>query len=130
MHTTILPDGWPVPKGYANGIVARGSEIIFVGGQIGWNENCVFETSDFTAQVRQALMNINAVLAATGAGPEHISRMTWYLTDKRAYQNNLQAVGVAYREVMGKNFPAMSVVEVTALMEKEAQVEIEVTAVK
>lgn len=130
MHTTLLPEGWPRPKGYANGILAQGGEMIFVGGQIGWNSDCVFETDDFAAQVRQALLNIKAVLAAAGAGPEHIARMTWYITDKQVYLNNLRQIGAAYREVLGKHFPAMSVVEVSALVEDEAQVEIEVTAVK
>ncbi len=130
MHTTLLPEGWPRPKGYANGILARGNETIFVGGQIGWNSECVFETHDFTEQVKQALVNIRDVLASAGAGPEHIARMTWYITDKQAYVNNLRGIGAAYREVLGKNFPAMSVVEVSALVEDEALVEIEVTAVK
>jgi enamine deaminase RidA (YjgF/YER057c/UK114 family) len=130
MHTTLLPEGWPRPKGYANGVLARGSETIFVGGQIGWNADCVFECHDFSGQVRQALQNIRDVLAAAGAGPEHMTRMTWYITDKQAYVNSLREVGAAYREVMGKHFPAMSVVQVTALVEDEALVEIEVTAVK
>lgn len=130
MHTTLLPEGWPRPRGYANGILARGSETIFVGGQIGWNSDCIFETDDFAGQVRQALLNIRAVLATADAGPEHIARMTWYITDKKTYLSNLYHIGAAYREVMGKHFPAMSVVEVSALVEDEAQVEIEVTAVK
>jgi enamine deaminase RidA (YjgF/YER057c/UK114 family) len=130
MHTTLLPEGWPRPKGYANGVMTRGSETIFVGGQIGWNADCVFETREFPGQVRQALVNIREVLASAGAGPEHMARMTWYITDKQAYVNNLREIGAAYREVMGKHFPAMSVVQVTALVEDEALVEIEVTAVK
>lgn len=130
MHTTLLPEGWPRPKGYANGILTHGGEMIFVGGQIGWNSDCVFETDDFAGQVKQALLNIKAVLAAADAGPEHIARMTWYITDKQVYLGSLYQIGTAYREVMGKNFPTMSVVEVSALVEDEAQVEIEVTAVK
>ncbi len=130
MHKVLLPEGWPRPGGYANGVMASGQQHIFCGGQIGWNAQQVFEAHDFTAQARQALENVKAVLAAGGAGPEHITRMTWYITDKRAYLDNLREVGLAYREVMGKNFPAMSVLEVTALVEDEALVEIEVTAVK
>lgn len=130
MHTTILPEGWPRPRGYANGILAKGSETLFIGGQIGWNPQCVFETDNFAAQVKQALLNIRAVLETAGAGPEHMARMTWYITDKQAYMNQQREIGAAYREVMGKNFPAMSVVEVSALIEDEALVEIEVTAVR
>lgn len=129
MHKTLLPEGWPRPKGYANGIITRGGDTIFVGGQIGWNAACVFETSDFAAQVKQALVNIKAVLASADAGPEHMARMTWYITDKQAYVTSLRDIGAAYREVMGKNFPVMSVVVVAALVEDEAKVEIEVTAV-
>ncbi len=130
MHTTLLPEGWPRPKGYANGVLTQGGDLIFVGGQIGWNADCIFETMDFAAQVKQALLNVKAVLASADAGPEHMARMTWYITDKAAYTNNLRDIGVAYREVMGKNFPVMSVLEVTALVEDDAKVEIEVTAVK
>lgn len=130
MHTTLLPEGWSRPKGYANGISTRGGELIFIGGQIGWDTDGAFGTQDFVGQVRQALMNVKSVLAAANAGPEHMARMTWYITDKRAYLTNLREIGAVYREVMGKHFPAMSVVEVTALVEDEAQVEIEVTAVK
>jgi enamine deaminase RidA (YjgF/YER057c/UK114 family) len=130
MHTTLLPQGWPRPKGYANGILASKGDTIHIGGQIGWNAQCVFETTDFVEQVAQALRNVKAILEAASAGPEHMVRMTWYITDKGAYVNNLRAVGAAYREVMGKNFPAMSVVQVVALIEDQAQVEIEVTAVK
>ncbi|MBN7797382.1 RidA family protein [Parahaliea mediterranea] len=130
MHISLLPEGWPRPKGYSNAILARGNETIFVGGQIGWNSDFVFESNDFTDQVKQALTNITDILASADAGPEHITRMTWYITDKQAYVNNLRGIGAAYREVMGKHFPAMSVVEVSALIEDEALVEIEVTAVK
>ena len=126
----FLPDGWPRPKGYANGVVAHGDSIIFCGGQIGWTSDEQFEHHDFVGQVRQALENVVAVLASAGAGPEHITRMTWYVTNRAQYLEDLAAVGGAYRDVIGKHFPAMSVVEVSALIEPEALVEIEVTAVK
>jgi enamine deaminase RidA (YjgF/YER057c/UK114 family) len=129
MHKQLLPEGWPRPKGYANGVLATGNRTIYVGGQIGWNSDCVFETSDFVEQVRQTLANVRAVLESAAAGPEHMARMTWYITDKQAYTDNLHGIGQAYREVMGKNFPAMSVVQVVALVEDQAMVEIEVTAV-
>ena len=127
MHKLQPPD-WAEPKGYANGVMARGA-LIFVGGQIGWNAAQVFESDDFVAQTRQALINIAAVLKAGGAGPEHMVRMTWYVTDRVEYCARLKELGGAYREVMGKNFPAMTCVEVSALVEDRAQVEIEVTAV-
>jgi len=129
MHKTLLPEGWPRPKGYANGIVAQGSQHIFCGGQIGWTPEEVFEHHDFVGQFKQALINVRSVLAAGGAGPEHMTRMTWYITDRESYLANLREVGATYREVMGKNFPAMSVVVVAGLIEAEALVEIEVTAV-
>lgn len=129
MHRTLLPEGWAPPRGYANGVAASG-EMIFVGGQIGWNAQQKFEHHDFVGQVKQALQNVREVLHAAGAGPEHMVRMTWYITDKSAYNSSLREIGAAYREVMGKNFPAMSVVQVLALVEDEAMVEIEVTAVK
>ena len=130
MHTTLLPEGWSRPKGYANGIITAGSESIYIGGQIGWNAACKFETDDFIEQVKQALKNVIAVLDTAAAGPQHVVRMTWYITDRAAYVNNLRAIGTAYRGVMGKNFPAMSVVVVAALIEDRAKVEIEATAVK
>ena len=130
MHTTLLPDGWPRPKGYANGVIAQGNHHIFCGGQIGWNSKEVFDSQEFAGQLRQALQNVLAVLEAAQAGPEHMTRMTWYITDKQAYLGNLREVGSIYREVMGKNYPAMSVVEVTALIEDQALVEVEVTAVR
>lgn len=123
----LQPAGWPAPKGYANGIAARG-EIIFVGGQIGWDEQGRFPQG-FVPQVEQALRNILAVLAEAGAGPEHITRMTWYVTDMAAYRASLRELGAAYRRVMGKNFPAMALVQVVSLVEPEALVEIEATAV-
>ena len=124
----LQPPHWAEPKGYANGIVAKGA-LIFVGGQIGWNEAQQFESDDFIAQTRQALRNIAAVLKAGGAGPEHMVRMTWYVTDRVEYKARLEELGSVYREVMGKHFPAMSCVEVSGLVEDRALVEIEVTAV-
>jgi len=124
----LQPPGWAPAKGYANGIAARGTQI-FVGGQIGWNAQQQFETDDFIAQVHQALRNIAAVLEEAGAGPEHMVRMTWYVTDRVEYNSRLKELGGVYRDVMGKNFPAMTCVQVAALMEERAKVEIEVTAV-
>lgn len=130
MHKTLQPEGWPRPKGYANGIAARGSETIYTGGLVGWDAEGRFPGRDFVRQVRATLENIVAVLQEADAGPEHLVRLTWYITDKQAYHDNLAAIGAAYREVIGRNFPAMAVVEVAALMEDEAMVEIEATAVK
>ena len=124
----LQPPNWAEPKGYANGIMARGT-LIFVGGQIGWNAAQQFESDDFIAQTRQALINIAAVLKAGGAGPEHMVRMTWYVTDRKEYIARLKELGAVYREVMGKNFPAMTCVEVSGLVEDQARIEIEVTAV-
>ncbi len=128
IHQILQPAGWSKPKGYANGIAARGRQV-FVAGQIGWDGQCQFVAGGFAAQVRQALSNVVAVLAEAGARPEHLVRLTWYVTSRAAYLDNIAAVGQAYRDVVGKNFPAMSVVEVSALMEAQAQVEIEATAV-
>ncbi len=130
MHTTLLPHGWPRPKGYANGIMAQGQHHIFCGGQIGWTSQEVFESNDFVGQLRQSLLNVKAVLQAADAGPEHMTRMTWYITDRQAYLSDLRAIGAVYREIMGKHFPAMSVVEVSALIEEQALVEVEVTAIR
>ena len=124
----LQPAGWTPPKGYANGVAARGTTV-FVGGQIGWNAKQAFESDDFVDQARQALRNAIAVLAEAGAGPEHITRMTWYVTDKREYVASYRALGAAYREVVGRHFPAMTAVQVAALIEDRAKVEIEVTAV-
>jgi enamine deaminase RidA (YjgF/YER057c/UK114 family) len=124
----LQPPGWAAAKGYANGIAARGT-LVFVGGQIGWNAEQRFESDDFIAQTRQALANVHAVLACAGAGPEHMVRMTWYIVDRVEYNARLRELGEAYRAVMGKHFPAMSCVEVSALVEERAKVEIEVTAV-
>ena len=127
-HQVLHPAGWVPAKGYANGIAARGTQV-FVGGQIGWNAQQQFETDDFIAQTRQTLQNVMAVLGEAGAGPEHMVRMTWYVIDRVEYNARLKELGGVYREVMGKNFPAMSCVQVAALMEARAKVEIEVTAV-
>ena len=124
----VQPAGWAAPKGYANGIAARG-RLVFVGGQIGWNAAQQFETTDFVGQARAALANVVAVLAAAGGRPEHLVRMTWYVVDKREYLASGRALGVAYRELIGRHFPAMSAVEVKSLMEDAARVEIEATAV-
>ena len=124
----LQPPGWLAPKGYANGIAARGTTV-YVGGQIGWNGQQQFETDDFIAQTRQTLQNVVAVLKEAGAGPEHMVRMTWYVIDRVEYNARLKELGAAYREVIGKHFPAMTCVEVAALMEARAKVEIEVTAV-
>ena len=125
---TLQPPGWPRPRGYANGIAADG-RLVFVAGQIGWDATGAFPAADLAGQVRQALRNVVAVLAEAGAGPEHVARMTWYVTDRDAYVADPAALGEAYREVMGRHFPAMSVVQVAALVEPQAKVEIEATAV-
>jgi enamine deaminase RidA (YjgF/YER057c/UK114 family) len=126
-NATLNPPGWPVPRGYANGVKARG-EMIFVGGMIGWDTNGVLPKG-FVAQTRQILENIVAVLKEGGAGPEHVVRMTWYVTDIEQYRNCLPDLGKAYREVMGRNFGAMALVQVMSLVEKDALLEIEATAV-
>jgi enamine deaminase RidA (YjgF/YER057c/UK114 family) len=129
MNEIFLPEGWAKPSGYANGIAATG-RLVFVAGQIGWNPvTGEFETDDFAAQTGQALRNVAAVLDAAGAGPEHVVRMTWYVTDKAAYLASRREIGSAWREVMGRHYPAMAVVVVSALIEDRARVEIEATAV-
>jgi enamine deaminase RidA (YjgF/YER057c/UK114 family) len=128
MKTMLSPEGWPRPKGYANGILTSASKTIYVGGQIGWNAHLEFESTDFVAQTAQALQNVKAILKEAGAGPEHMVRMTWYITDRAAYLANQAEIGRVYREIMGKNYPTMSVLEVVALVEQQASVEIEVTA--
>ena len=124
----LQPPEWLPPKGYANGISARGT-LVFVGGQIGWNGQQQFETDDFIAQTRQALMNVVSVLRVAHAGPEHIVRMTWYIVDCDEYVAQLKELGAVYREVIGRHFPTMSCVAVSRLIEARARVEIEVTAV-
>ncbi len=123
----LNPTGWPRPKGYSNGIAASG-RMVFVAGMVGWNENEDFETDDFAGQFRQALENICAVLREGGAGPEHLVRLTMYFTSKQEYLDNLKGVGAAYRDVIGRNYPVMAAVQVVALMEDRAKVEIEATA--
>ena len=128
MMQVLQPPGWEKPKGYVNGVAAEG-RLVFVAGQIGWNAACRFDSDDFVAQTRQALANVVAVLAEAGARPEHIVRMTWYLTDKREYLARGREVGAVFRALIGVYHAAMSAVEVKALMEERAKVEIEVTAV-
>src|SRR5262245_53180608 len=124
----LQPAGWPRPVGYANGIAAAGT-VVFVAGQIGWNSNGAIVTDDLVGQVRQALQNVVAVLAVAGARPEHITRMTWYLTNRSEYLARRREIGDVFREVIGAYHAAMTAFEVTALIEDRAQVEIEVTAV-
>jgi enamine deaminase RidA (YjgF/YER057c/UK114 family) len=124
----LQPQGWAAPRGYVNGVAARGTHV-FVAGQIGWNARCEFETDDLVGQVAQALSNVVAVLAEAGARPEHITRMTWYLVDKREYVARGREIGAAFREIVGVYHAAMSAVQVSALIEDRAKVEIEVTAV-
>lgn len=128
MFDILQPKDWAKPVGYSNGIAARGRQI-FIGGQVGWNGQCRFETDDFVGQVRQTLQNIVAILAAAGAGPQHITSMTWYFIDKAEYLANLKGVGQAYREVIGRHFPAMAAMQVVALVEDRARIEIQATAV-
>jgi enamine deaminase RidA (YjgF/YER057c/UK114 family) len=125
--TALQPPGWPAPRGYSNGMMGHG-RVVLVGGQVGWDGDGRFPGS-FVAQVRQALANILAVLKEAGGGPEHIGRLTWYVTDIEEYRACLKELGPAYREVMGRNFPAMALVQVVALVEREARVEIEATAI-
>jgi len=128
MLKKLQPPGWAEPRGYANGVLARGT-LLFVGGQIGWNAEQAFESDDFVAQTRQTLQNVLAILQSGGAAPEHMVRMTWYVVDREEYLANQKGLGSVYREVMGRHFPAMTCVQVAGLMEPRARVEIEVTAV-
>ncbi len=128
----LQPPNWTEPKGYANGTMAEmqvGSRVIFVGGQIGWNGQQEFETDNLAEQVGQTLRNIVDILKEGGAGPEHITRMTWYVVDKKEYTSQLREIGQHYRATIGRHFPAMTAIEVAALIEDRARVEIEVTAV-
>jgi enamine deaminase RidA (YjgF/YER057c/UK114 family) len=124
----VQPEGWIQPRGYANGVEARGRQV-YVGGQIGWNGQGCFETDDLVEQTRQALRNCVDVVRAAGGDAHHIVRMTWYLRDKREYQARLKEIGAAYRDVVGRHYPAMSAIQVSDLIEDRAKVEIEVTAV-
>ena len=127
-HEVLHPANWRAAKGYANGIAARG-RMVFTGGMIGWNADQVFESDDFAEQVAMALRGIVAVLDCAGAKPEHLVRLTWYVTDKGEYLRSLAAIGVAYRQIIGRHYPAMALVQVVALVEDRAKVEIEATAV-
>ena len=124
----LNPPHWKEPKGYSNGIVAQGKQI-FVGGQIGWNKDQVFESTNFVSQCEQALINIVEVLAQANAKPEHLVRLTWYVIDKTVYLQQQQALGKVYRKVIGRHFPAMTMVQVADLIEDQALVEIEATAI-
>jgi enamine deaminase RidA (YjgF/YER057c/UK114 family) len=128
MHKILQPAGWSKPVGYANGVAAKGS-YVFVSGQVGWNARSQFETDDLVGQVRQALKNVAAILAEADARPEHVTSMTWYLTDKDAYLSKLKQIGEVYREVMGRHYPAMAVIQVVALIEHQAKVEIQALAI-
>lgn len=127
-HDVLHPRNWKPARGYSSGIAARG-RTVFCGGLIGWNADQVFEADDFAAQVAQCLRNIVAVLAEAGAEPRHLVRLTWYVTDKQAYLGSLREIGAAYREIIGRHYPAMALVQVVALVEDRALVEIEATAV-
>lgn len=128
MNRVLQPPGWAPPRGYANGVAARGLQV-FIAGQIGWDAQCRFASDDLVTQARQALANVRAVLAEAGARPEHLVRMTWYLTDKREYLARAREIGAAYREEIGHYAVAMSAVQVAGLVEDRAKVEIEATAV-
>lgn len=124
----LQPPNWAKPRGYSNGVASSG-QLIFISGQVGWDANCQFASTDFVAQSRQALHNIVTILAEAGGKPEHITRLTWYVVDKQEYLKAGKALGAVYREIIGKHYPAMSAVQVVALMEDMARVEIEATAV-
>lgn len=127
-HEILHPKNWKPARGYANGVAASG-RMVFTGGLIGWNAGQEFETDDFVGQVEAALRGIVAVLACAGAKPEHLVRLTWYVTDKREYLSNLKGLGAVYKAVIGRHYPAMALVQVVALVEDRAKVEIEATAV-
>ena len=128
MSQILQPPGWATPLGYANGIVTSGRQV-FIAGQVGWNAQQQFESDDFVSQTEQTLKNIVAILAEAGGTPEHIVRLTWYVTNKQEYLDNLKEVGKCYRQVMGRHFPAMSLVQIAGLVEDGAKLEIEATAV-
>jgi len=128
MMQVLLPEGWPRPKGYANGVMARGRQV-YIAGMIGWDAQGVFHSDDFAQQARQALQHIADVLREAGGKPEHIVRMTWYVTDKREYLAAGREIGQAFREIIGSYNAAMTAVQVSALIEDRAKVEIEATAV-
>jgi enamine deaminase RidA (YjgF/YER057c/UK114 family) len=124
----LQPPGWPRPRGYSNGVAAEAGTLVFVAGQIGWDESGEFPADDLAGQVRQTLRNVIAVLAEAGGRPEHITRLTWYVTDRDEYVAAAREIGAVYRELMGGHYPAMAVVQVVALIESRARVEIEATA--
>jgi enamine deaminase RidA (YjgF/YER057c/UK114 family) len=128
MVEIVHPQGWPPAKGYSNGVIGEG-KTLFVGGQIGWTKDQQFETDDFVEQAEQAMRNIADVLASAGAEPTDIVRLTWYITDKKAYVAEQKRLGEAYRRVFGRHYPAMTLVQVLALLEDRALVEIEATAI-
>lgn len=128
MFKTLQPEGWKKPIGYANGVEATGRQV-FVGGQIGWNSDCEFESDSFVDQVRQTLQNVVDIVAVAGGEPSHITTMTWYFTDKQEYLSSLKDLGPVYREIMGRHFPAIAAVQVVALVEDRAKIEIQATAV-
>jgi enamine deaminase RidA (YjgF/YER057c/UK114 family) len=125
----LLPDGWPRPKGYSNGIAVDAGRLVFVAGVVGWDESSEFQSDDLADQFRQVLLSTRAIMEEGGAGPEHMVRMTWYITDKQEYLSRLGEIGKIYRDVMGKNYPVMACVQVAALMEDRAKIEIETTCV-
>jgi enamine deaminase RidA (YjgF/YER057c/UK114 family) len=127
-HTFLHPRGWKPAKGFSNGVAAQG-RMVFLAGQVGWNAEQSFESTDFVAQARQALANIVTLVAEAGGEPAHITRLTWFVLDKQEYLSRLRELGEVYRSVMGKHFPAMTLVQVGALVENEARLEIEATAV-
>jgi enamine deaminase RidA (YjgF/YER057c/UK114 family) len=128
LHAFLHPHGWKQPRGFANGIAAEG-RVVFLAGQIGWNAEQQFETEDFVAQTQQALSNIVTLVREAGGTPEHVTRLTWFVLDKNEYLSRQRELGKAYRAVMGMHFPAMTLVQVAALVEDRAKVEIEATAV-
>jgi enamine deaminase RidA (YjgF/YER057c/UK114 family) len=127
VHRTLLPPGWPRPRGYSNGVAASG-RFVLTGGVVGWDEREQFVSDTLAGQFRQVLLNTLAILAEAGAGPQHVARMTWYVTSVAEYRDQLREIGAAWRELMGANYPAMAVVEVSALVEPAARIEIETTA--
>jgi enamine deaminase RidA (YjgF/YER057c/UK114 family) len=129
MMQILQPPGWAAPRGFANGIAVTGGTTVYVAGQVGWTGNAVWEAGDFAGQFRQAMNNVIHILAQAGGRPEHIVRLTWYVIDRGEYLASLAAVGRAYRELMGKHYPAMTVVQVSGLVEAQARLEIEATAV-
>ena len=125
----LLPHGWPRPNGYSNGIAVDSGRLVFIAGVVGWDSNGVFQTEDLVEQLRQVLLNTRDIMAEGGARPENLARMTWYITDKQEYLSQLKEIGAVYRDVMGKNYPAMACVQVAGLIEDKARIEIETTCV-